>query len=285
MGFIDLHTHTTASDGAMRPEELVRYAESCGLDAVAITDHDSVAGLEEAHKASHGLAIEVIDGVELSAEYPAELHILGYFMDPYAAILQGAVAELQRWRGVRNGQMIDRLNELGFSITREDVLARKPGADMASIGRVHMALALVEKGYIATVQAAFDEYLTKTGKAYIERQRFSPQKSIEIIKQSGGYAFFAHPALTQKNPDKLSALVEELMGYGLDGIECYHSAHSDEFCELCLALCRKYDLMVSGGSDFHGQNRPDVKLGQVCGGRYLEAHILTDMKRKLGFLD
>lgn len=284
-GFIDLHTHTCASDGSMRPEELVRYAEGCGLDAVAVTDHDTVAGLEAAHKAAQGLSIEVVNGIELSADYPQELHILGYFIDPYAAILQGAVHQLQKWRGIRNGQMIARLCELGFDITPEEVLARKPGADMASIGRVHMALAMVEKGYIATVQEAFDKYLTKTGKAYIERQRFSPQKSIEIIKQAGGYAFFAHPILTVKNPDELAPLVDELIGYGLDGIECYHSAMTEEYSALCRSICAGRGLMVSGGSDFHGENRPEVKLGQVYGGQYIEADILLEIKRKIGLVD
>lgn len=284
-GFIDLHTHTIASDGSMQPDELVRYAEGRGLDAIAVTDHDTVDGLAAAQKAAQGLSIEVINGIELSADYPQELHILGYFIDPYAAILQGAVHQLQKWRGVRNGQMIDRLGELGFAITREEVLARKPGADMASIGRVHMALALVEKGYIATVQEAFDEYLTKTGKAYIERQRFSPKKSIEIIKQAGGYAFFAHPILTQKNPDKLGALIDELIGYGLDGIECYHTEMTEEFSNLCLSICHSHGLMVSGGSDFHGANRPEVTLGRVYGGQYVEADLLTEIKRKIGLID
>lgn len=281
-GFIDLHTHTTASDGSLSPQELVRRAEECGLEAVAITDHDTTAGLFEAENASHGLSIEVIKGIELSAEYISELHILGYFIDPYAAILQGAVHQLQIWRAERNEQMIDRLCSLGLEITPKEVLARKPGADLASIGRVHMALALVQKGYMPTVEEAFERYLSKGGAAYIERRRFSPKKSIEIIKQAGGLAFLAHPILTHKKQEKLGALIDKLIGFGLDGIECYHPNMTDDMSGFCLSVCRCRGLAVSGGSDFHGENRPCVRLGQTFDGRYVEAELLEKMLQRLG---
>ncbi len=276
--FIDLHTHTTASDGAMTPAELVRYAEECGLSAIAITDHDSVDGLEEARAASQGLDIEVIDGIELSAEYENELHILGLYIDPYAAMLQGAMQELCNKREQRNEKMIVRLSELGFDITRDDVLSKCALGNMSNVGRVHIALALIEKGYATDIDDAFSKYLAKGGAAHIPRERFSPKKCIEIIKSSGGYAFLAHPAYSQKDPEKLCALIDELVCYGLDGVECYHSALTEKYSQMCVDICKSRDLLISGGSDFHGLNRMDVRIGQVSDGRYIEYDILGDIK-------
>ncbi|MBE7026129.1 MAG: PHP domain-containing protein [Ruminococcaceae bacterium] len=282
--FIDLHTHTTASDGAMEPGELVRYAEECGLSAVAITDHDSVGGLEEARTAVHGLDIEVIDGIEFSAEYENELHILGLYIDPYAAMLQGAMQELCDKRAKRNEQMILRLNELGMDIACDDVLAKCASGDMSNVGRVHIALALVDKGYALDIDDAFSKYLVKGAAAYIARERFSPKRCIEIIKSSGGYAFLAHPVYSEKESEKLCELIDELVGYGLDGVECYHSAQTEEFSQMCVSLCQSRNLLISGGSDFHGINRTDARIGQVSDGRYIEYDILRDIKRETGKL-
>ncbi len=280
--FIDLHTHTTKSDGSMTPSELVRYAEESGLCAIAITDHDSVDGLCEAHEAAQGLDIEVIDGIEFSAQYENELHILGLYIDPYAAMLQGAMHEMKDKRVARNEKLIKRLNDMGLSITRDDVLLKKADGNMAEVGRVHIALALIEKGIVSSIGEAFEKYLAKDAGAYVERERFSPKKCIEIIKNSGGYAFLAHPICSQKDPDKLEALVDELVSYGLDGIECYHSKHTYELSEFYESICKNRSLMICGGSDFHGANSPGVHIGQANDARYIELDILDDIKRKIG---
>lgn len=281
--FVDLHTHTTVSDGGLTPAQLVRLAEERALSAVAITDHDSVAGVEEARAAANGLDIEVISGIEMSADFEGEMHILGLFVDPYAAILQGAMHDMGMWRAERNEHMLSRLADLGMENCREAVLEMTDGR-MDRVGRMHMALALAESGAVATTGEAFKRYLVSTGEAYVPRKRFSPQKCIEIIKASGGYAFLAHPCYSQKSSDKLAPLIEELMSYGLDGIECYHSAQSHDYSEQCLKLCRQYDLMVSGGSDFHGENRPEVQLGCAFGGRYIDFDILQRIKDKIGIM-
>lgn len=280
--FIDLHTHTTASDGELAPAELVRRAEESALSAIAITDHDTVEGFEEAKAASIGLDIEVIPGIEMSADFDGEMHILGLFVDPYAAILQGAMHDMQMWRGERNEHMIMRLADLGTGISREDVLAKAKTEQMESVGRVHIALALVEKGAAESVEDAFARYISSGGEGYVPRKRFSPEKCIEIIKSSGGYAFLAHPVYSVPDVEKLEELVEELAGYGLDGIECYHSSQSYEYSEQCLKICARHNLMVSGGSDFHGVNKPNVQLGRVYDGKYVDFELLRKIKLKIG---
>lgn len=283
-GFIDLHTHTTASDGALTPSQLVRYAEECGLCAIAITDHDAVGGLDEAKEAAQGLDIELINGIEFSATYDKELHILGYYIDPYAAILQGAMQELSEKRAKRNMHMIQKLIENGCDITREDVLSAKESDDIAEFGRLHIALALVNKGYAKNLKEAFSKYLSMGACAYVERERFSPKRCIEIIKKSGGYAFLAHPIYLDKESAQLEEFIEELIGYGLDGIECFHSAHTDEFSALCVDIAKRHSLMISAGSDYHGENKRSASLGRVNNGRYIERDILDDIKNNIAKL-
>ncbi len=279
--FIDLHTHTTASDGELEPAQLVRCAEEHALSAVAITDHDTVAGFDEAKAASVGLDIEVIPGVEMSADFDGEMHILGLFVDPYAAILQGAMQDMRMWRAERNEHMISKLADLGIEICREDVLAKTHSGQMESVGRVHMALALVEKGVVADVGEAFSKYLMRTGEAYVPRKRFSPEKCIEIIKSSGGCAFLAHPVYSAKDIEELEVLVEKLMGYGLDGLECYHSAQDYAYSEGCLRICERHGLLVSGGSDFHGANKPEAQLGRAFDGKYIDFELLRRIKDRI----
>lgn len=283
--FVDLHTHTTASDGTYTPAELVRCAEECGLSAVAVTDHDTVSGLGEAHAASEGLDIEVISGIEIGAQFDGEMHILGLFIDPYAAVLQGALQELMQWRAERNETMIQRICDMGIKITREDVLAQKQSGDMSSVGRMHMAAAIAANGYAGSPKEAFDRYLCKDGAAYVARKRFLPQRCIEIIKSSGGYAFLAHPIHLECDHGTLCKIIEELKEYGLDGVECYHSSHTYEFSEMCAGICRGCGLMISGGSDFHGANKPDVKLGQAGEGQYIELDVLAEIKRRIGMTE
>ena len=247
-----------------------------------MTDHDTTSGLDEALRAGEALGLEVIPGIELSADYPREMHILGLFIDAHSPALTEAMESLQEFRAVRNQKMIDNLSRQGFSLTAEDVLRHKPEGTLASLGRIHMALALVEKGYAETVKEAFAQHLTGGSEAYVSRQKFTPRECLDLIHIAGGYAFLAHPVYSEKEPDRLESLISQLKQWGLDGLECLHSEQDAAFSELCFSLCHRYGLMASGGSDFHGSNKPHVKLGQAHGGRYIESHLLDDIKRNIG---
>lgn len=279
--YIDLHTHTNASDGAMPPFELVFCAARAGLRAIAITDHDTVSGLDEGIAAGEDVGVEVIAGIELSANYPREMHILGLFIDHHSPALTNKLESLKQYRAERNAKMIDNLASQGFIISYDDVLAFKPGSTLAGIGRIHMALALTKKGYAGSVSEAFSKFLTGGAASYVARQKFEPQECIKIIKDAGGYAFLAHPIYSEKEPQNLESLIVRLKDCGLDGVECMHSEQDEAFSDICLRLCRKYSLMVSGGSDFHGANKPHIQIGQVNGQRYIEAHVLDDIKRQI----
>jgi len=280
--YIDLHTHTNASDGALSPTELVNVAKNAGISHIAITDHDTADGLDEGIAAGTAQGICVIPGIELSATFPREMHILGLFIDHNHPDFAAKSALLADFRAERNIKMIESLTEQGMPITVEEVLATKDGGTLADIGRLHLAIALVNNGYADDVKDAFARHLGGNSKAYVARQKLSPSECIELIKLIGGYAFWAHPVLSETDPDALEALLIELKGYGLDGVECYHSSHDLEYTELCLNLCAKHDLMISGGSDYHGANKPSVQIGQVLDEQYIDGHLLDDIKRKIG---
>ncbi|WP_139490133.1 PHP domain-containing protein [Brevibacillus dissolubilis] len=248
----DLHSHTVASDGSCQPAENVRIAKEQGLAALAITDHDTVAGVAEAIEAGKELGIEVIPGVEIStAAKGQDIHVLGYFVPYDQESFREKLTGLRDVRHQRNIQLIKRLNELGVEITLEDVYRRKTGPDK-NIGRPHIAEELMEKGYVESVAEAFDKYLGKTGSAYVNVERISPQQAIDLIKKSGGAAVLAHPGLYDDDE-----LVEELIVYGLDGIEAYHPDNSPEQVKEYERLADEYGLIRTGGSDFHGYRGPE----------------------------
>lgn len=280
--YIDLHTHSSASDGQLSPYELVCHAKNAGLSAIALTDHDTVSGIAEAMRAGEDIGLEVIPGIELSADYPREMHILGLFVDPASFQLQQACTRLYEFRAKRNRRMLEKMRTIGLAIDDSDVLRQKPGAEMESIGRVHMALALIQKGYATDVADAFDRYLGKGSAAYVERERFSPVACIDLIHAAGGYAFLAHPIYSENDPERLIALVSDLKKDGLDGVECFHSAMADVYSNRLIELCRQYDLMICGGSDFHGANKPRVKIGQAYGMRFIDAQVLKRIKQVIG---
>jgi len=280
--YIDLHTHTNASDGAMTPTELVNTAKNAGISHIAITDHDSTAGLDEAIAAGGAMGLGVIPGIELSATFPREMHILGLFIDHHHPDFAAKSALLADFRAQRNIKILASLAKQGMPITAEDVLATKDGGSLADIGRMHLAIALVNKGFASSIRDAFTVHLSSHSKAYVARQKLSPKECIELIRHIGGYSFLAHPILLELSPDALEQQLLALKDYGLDGVECYHSAHDREYTEMCLHLCKKHDFMVSGGSDFHGANKPYVKIGQVLDGQYIDGHLLDDIKRKIG---
>jgi predicted metal-dependent phosphoesterase TrpH len=258
---LDLHLHTTASDGTMSPAELVRYAKGKGLRVIAITDHDTIEGLHEGIQEGDKLGLEVIPGVELSADVPrGTMHLLGYYIDPSGSELADKLRVLQQARMERNLKMVERLRGLGMAIELSEV---KTAPEHGQIGRPHFAYMMVQKGYAQNIQDAFDRYLGKGRPAYVEKFRFSPEEAMRFIRKAGGITVLAHPfTLNQAQPEDLDALIADLKGKGLDGIEVYYPEHSEGQRRLYRSLAEKYGLVISGGSDFHGLTKDEVDLGE-----------------------
>jgi 3',5'-nucleoside bisphosphate phosphatase len=246
---MDCHVHTTASDGIHSPSEVVRLARKAGLAAVAITDHDTVSGIDEAMEEGKRLGIDVVPGVEISTLWQGkEIHMLGLFLNHRDPFLTAKLEELRNVRVLRNRMMIKKLNQLGIDITLEEVEARKKGKADLNVGRPHIAEVLIEKGVVRTMNEAFDLYLGKDGKAYVTPDRISPMEAVNLIHRSGGAAVIAHPGLYG-----LDELIPLLVEKGLDGIEVNHPDHAEEDRERYYRMAIEYRLIATAGSDFHGE--------------------------------
>ena len=286
--YIDLHTHSTASDGTLRPAELMRAAKAAGLVAIALTDHDTGNGLKEAAEEAERLGgLQFVPGIEISADFPAPgtLHILGHFIDPDSPGLQRMSTILLEGRNARNPQIVQRLNELGCKITMEQVeaIAREKAAAGAAvvIGRPHIAEALVRAGCVASLKQAFDVYLGTTGSAFFPKERLTPRQAIECIHAAGGLATVAHPVqLKASNPAHLATIINHLTEAGIDGIEVWHCDHDENATALMLELSRKYGLIPTGGSDFHGSRKPDGVLGRGRCNLRVPASVLAPLEAK-----
>ena len=281
---IDLHTHSTASDGTLSPAELALKAHESGLSAVALTDHDTIDGVKEFISACEQYGVEPISGVEISAKYKCELHMVGLFVDYNNSEFKEKLDILKNSRFERNKKMLELLQKNGFDITEDDILGQKENATLANVGRAHIAHAMAAKGYVADVQEAFDKYLKKDMPCYVKRVTYSPEESIEIIHNAGGLAILAHPKFITEDRAELTTLLKRLKKAGLDGMECYYSEHSREFKNLCLDLCKEFDLLPSGGSDFHADNKPHIKIGKACSDMDIPYDLLEQMKKKKGII-
>lgn len=270
----DLHTHTTASDGTFTPTELVTAAHACGLSLVAVTDHDTTAGIAEAQAVAAQLQIDFISGVELSAEgAPGKCHLLGLGIDPHYPPLQQTLRQLSENRRQRNEKIITRLNVLGVAMTMEDVLAFTPPG--ANLGRPHFAAALVARGAVADTREAFTRFLGDEAAAYVTKETLSPAKAIALVHEAGGLCFLAHPGLLRLAAhETYESRVRALQALDLDGIEAYYSSYSPAEEAQFLRLAEKLTLLVTGGSDFHGANKPHVALGIVRDGKPLSRDLL-----------
>ncbi len=256
MGRIDLHSHTTVSDGLLSPRELVQAARSDGVAILAVTDHDTLAGLPDALEEGERVGVEVVAGVEVTASCEdLEIHILGYFIDPSCTALHDFLLASQRDRVERMRQMVASLTALGFPVTPEEVFAR---ATHGSVGRPHLAAVMVERGYVRSVSEAFDLYLSSGGKAYVARPRVPAAAAMEKIREAGGIPTLAHPVVYKRD-----SVIPVLVGEGLGGIEVYHPDHTQADVARYEALSRQHDLLVTGGSDFHGAGSgvKSVRLG------------------------
>ncbi len=275
--YIDLHVHTTASDGSMTPTQLVQYAAKKKLSAIAITDHDTINGVEEAIMAGEKYNVEVMPGIEISVDYQYELHILGYNIDYKSQSLNDTLEKLKIFRQQRNPKMVKRLKTLGLDISMEDVEEIAKGDIIA---RPHIAAVMVKKGYVGSIEEAFHKYLADGKAAYVKRQRLTPQEGIALIKKAGGIAVLAHPIYLEQNGIDLELLLMTLKRVGLDGIEGYYPDYSDDMHQHYIALAKKHHLLVTGGSDFHGDFRKNIELGRGQDGGRIPYHLIEKIKGK-----
>lgn len=256
---IDFHVHTTASDGQYTPAEIVTLAEHKKITHLAITDHDTIAGIEEALMAVQNTSIHFYSGIEFSAAGNKELHILGYHFDIQNTRLKMLCNDMALERESRKYRIIDFLANHGVHISLEDV---QTYAKISALGRPHFAQAMLAKGYVSSIREAFDKYLATPAFDKIERKKPSAEEIINTIHQAGGIAVLAHPLLLKLERNDFEALLEKLKILGLDGLECYYSLHSKKDVHYYLEQAVRYNLKVSAGSDFHGEKvKPDIILG------------------------
>ena len=280
MDRLDLHLHTTHSDGSLPPAEVVARAHQVHVRALAITDHDILTGLPEAAAAAEPLGIEVIPGVEISSRFDDdELHILGYFLDPTDPALLARLDTLRRSRHRRNPQIVARLQELGLSIDYDEV---RELAGTEAVGRPHIARVLMEKGYVQSAREAFDRYLARGKAAYVARELPEPAEAIAWIREAGGVAVLAHPLWVKRTGEALRKLCEPLKEAGLGGIEVHYSTHTPQQTSDFLNLAKQLDLLVTGGSDFHGLTKPDIDVGTGRGGLKVPEKLLEPLKKAAG---
>ena len=254
-GGVDLHTHTVASDGTYRPSELVAEAARRGVRVLAVTDHDSTDGLAEAIATARAHPpLTIVPGIEINCDVEgAEIHVLGYGMDYEAAWFQDFCREQREERRARVHRTAERLAELGLPIDVERVFAL---VQEGSAGRPHVARVMVERGYVKTVREAFDRYLASGKPAHVPRRKLAPEDAVRLLRRAGGVPVFAHPGLAERD-----GLIPSMVEAGLMGIECYYSEHSPAQRGTYLDLCRRYDLVATGGSDFHGPPVRAATLG------------------------
>lgn len=249
-GRFDLHIHTTASDGDQSPKAIVEKASNMGLETIAITDHDTLNGLHEAIEAGKKYGVKVISGIELSTKFKGKtVDILGYNVSPTAELLQ-VLKELREERETRAVKIIEKFKAIGMLITIEDVLKYSKGE---VISRPHIAKAIVEKGYVEHYQTVFDEFLADGKPCSIDKKIIVPEEGIKLIQNAGGLAVLAHPVYLKDN------MIDDLLHFPFDGIEVWHRNHSKEDATKFIEIAKKFDLVITGGSDFHTD---DHKLGK-----------------------
>ncbi|MGI6093880.1 MAG: PHP domain-containing protein [Lachnospiraceae bacterium] len=255
---VDLHVHSNCSDGTYTPAQLVDYALEKGLRAFALTDHDTTEGIAEAQEAAKGRGLEVIPGIELSTNYyHRDIHMLGLGIDPENVQFEEWLTAFQNSRDIRNEKMIQKMQEAGINITWEEMLCRYPDAVWT---RAHFARYLIDEGYVRSSEEAFARYLGDHARCFVPREKVTPFQAVQLIHAGGGKAVLAHPLLYHMSSSVLEKLVEELVKQGLDGLEAIYSKNrwADEMHMIQLA--KRFGLKISGGTDFHGSNKPGLDL-------------------------
>ena len=276
MNFVDLHTHSTVSDGTLSPEEVVALAASEGLKAVALTDHDAIDGISRARTTASALDVELIPGIEVSCVLDGtEIHILGFFADETDEKLSDGLAGFRRIRDSRNEDMLNRFREDGFEITWEDL---RHGVPDTVVTRAHFARVLTEKGYASSPGRAFEKYLQYGGRYCIRRKIVTPEQVMELLTACRMWPCLAHPMLYHMGYSQIREFAAHLKDLGLRGMEVYHSSHNRSQSARLQVIAGELGLLPSGGSDFHGANKPDVAIGRGRGGLRVSYALLKDIK-------
>jgi len=274
---IDLHTHSSVSDGSETPAGVIDLAAEAGLRAVALTDHDCLDGLDAASARGTEVGVEVIPGCELSCVHRATMHVLVYFVTAGPGALQDRLVDLQRARDERNRTLAVRLAALGLPVTAEEMEAEAGGM---GVGRPHVAAVLVRKGVVSSVQEAFDTWLAKGRPAYVEKERLAPGEALSLARASGGVGVLAHPLSLDLPPAALERQVAELAGLGLAGVECLYGRYSPAERSGLVALAERHGLAVTGGSDFHGRYKPDLSVGTGRGDLAVGDEVLDRLRER-----
>ncbi|MDF2821790.1 MAG: hypothetical protein K0R15_2231 [Clostridiales bacterium] len=276
MGFVDLHVHSTASDGTLSPVEVVQLAKKVGLSSFALTDHDTVSGVAAAIEEGNRIGVEVISGIEFSTDYyNTDVHILGLFVDHTNKEFLHQLIDIQDSRENRNYKMIEKLNELGYEITFQELIQH---ASDTIVTRAHFARVLIDKGYAKTNNEVFDTIIGKGCPAYIPRAKVTPKLAIDLIKLAGGVSVLAHPMIYGLNSEQLNELVAYLKGIGLEGIEALYGLNSEVEESDSRRLARIYDLKMTGGSDYHGKNKSSIELGTGKGNLRVSSELLETLR-------
>lgn len=290
---VDLHTHTSKSDGTFSPEELVKYAKEKNIKAIAITDHDTVEGLDEAIEAGKKYGVEVVPGIEFSTSFVVDndapvskehgrckerdIHVVGLFIDHKSKAFDGSLKTFVDSRIARNEKMCRLLCETyGFDISFEKLQAAFPEA---VITRAHYAAYLQDKGYVKSKKEAFDRFVGDHCPCFVPREKITPEDAVRLIHQGGGLAVLAHPVLYGLGKDTLRKLVDNMKGVGLDAIEAVYSTYTPSDERDIKALAEEMGLHISGGSDFHGANKPDIDLGVGRGKLYVHDSVYEELKK------
>lgn len=262
---IDLHIHSNASDGTFSPAEILDQARESHLAAIAITDHDTISGSKEALRIGPPPDVKFLTGVEISANPPdsfpcsGSFHILGYGIDPDDASLNSTLEALQHARDNRNPLILERLKEHGISLSLEEI--RQEAGD-GQMGRPHIAKMMIKKGYADSINEAFDRYLGKGKPAYVDKYRMECREAIQAIIKAGGLSVLAHPGLVESStPAPFESLIKTLKSMGLNGLEVFYPEHTPQFISEYRAVAEKYNLLITGGTDFHGTLKPSLKMG------------------------
>ncbi len=284
MKYIDLHVHSNASDGTLTPTEVVSLAASLSLSAIALTDHDTVAGVAEAHAAALVMSdasnpLRIIPGAEISAAYNGrDIHILGLFLDTKNNALIKTLNEAVAKREERNEKMAANLRGAGIDITVDKL---KAAEGEAVLTRAHFAKYMTEHGFTKSNKDAFDRFLNDSSPYYVPRDYLSPEATIDLIHEAGGLAVLAHPLLYKYNLEQLDVLIALLAGFGLDGIEAIYSLNTGFDEGIIRRYANRYNLAITGGSDFHGMNKPDISLGSGKGNLQIPESLLDSLEKRL----
>lgn len=273
--YIDLHTHSTCSDGTLTPTQVVKSAKDAELSAIALTDHDTIDGLSEAIEAGKKYGIEVITGIEFSVATDTEMHILGLNINPDCHAITDILDDMIIQREKRNYKVIELLKNIGINITIDDIHAE---ATAPVTGRSQIAKAMMKKGYVSSIKEAFDKYLSHGKPAFVERSTLSPEEAINIIHKSSGKAFVAHLNQTGKNDEELYEILTKLKKSGLDGIEGYYTEYTEDMNIRYRKMAEDIGFILSGGSDFHGKNKDGYNIGTGKGNLRIPYKLLENIR-------